>query len=64
MDQRKCLEDIGSVLIKHGFEKVVGEIITITTRLRLMWLRRERVCDLGGDYFHVDEVQLDHRLVS
>ena len=59
MDQHKRLEDIGSVLVKHGFEKVVSEIITITARLR-----RERVCDWGGDYFHADEVQLDHRGVS
>jgi ubiquinone biosynthesis protein len=39
MDQRKRLEDIGSVLIKHGFEKVVREIIPINARLRLMGLR-------------------------
>jgi ubiquinone biosynthesis protein len=39
MDQRKRLEDIGSVLIKHGFEKVVREIIPITARLRLMGLK-------------------------
>ena len=39
MDQRKRLEDIGSVLIKHGFEKVVREIIPINARLRLLGLR-------------------------
>jgi len=39
MNQRKRLEDIGAILIKYGFEKVVLEIIPITARLRLRGLR-------------------------
>ena len=39
MNQRKRLEDIGAILIKYGFEKVVKEIIPITARLRLRGLR-------------------------
>ncbi len=39
MNQRKRLEDIGTILIKYGFEKVVKEILPITARLRLRGLR-------------------------
>ncbi len=39
MNQRKRLEEIGAILIKHGFEKVVREIIPITIWLRLRGLR-------------------------
>jgi ubiquinone biosynthesis protein len=39
MNQRKRLEDIGTILIKYGFEEVVKEIIPISARLRLRGLR-------------------------
>jgi ubiquinone biosynthesis protein len=35
MSQSKRLEEIGAVLIRHGFEKVVPEIIPLNARLRL-----------------------------
>ena len=41
MSQRRRLEDIGSILIKHGFEKVVREIIPITARLRLRGIKAQ-----------------------
>jgi hypothetical protein len=45
MDQRKRLEDIGSVLIRQGFKDVVQEIIPITARLRLRGVKPRIVAE-------------------
>jgi ubiquinone biosynthesis protein len=62
MNQRKRLEDIAKILVNHGFEKVVKEIVPITARLMLRGLRpqirqdpvyvrlREALSDLGPTF--------------
>ena len=39
MNQRKRLQNIGSILTRYGFEKVVSEILPITVRLRIRGLK-------------------------